>query len=640
MSVQSVSFSRNPRKVARRKLRVAMVNMPWARVSSPSMQCGLLQAVVRGAGHECTTRYLNVEFAARLGANLFEELANSSSDRFHMVGEWLFSYAAFGDVRPAEDYLTAFPELAPRFELLRSLRTDMIPRWLAETAGQDWHEFDVIGFTSTFAQTSASFAMAKAIRERSKHPVFVFGGANFDGEMGAEFARTVAVADYVISGEAEQSFPALLNAIADSEEVAFEGLHRHEHLIAFESDVTIQLPPAPHLDQLPTPQYHEYFAAVAAAGAANVTNEEIHIPIEFSRGCWWGQHHHCTFCGLNSSTMAYRAKTPERAMVELETLASSYRISTIDAVDNILDLSYLDTLLPQLAARQWDLNLFLEVKASLTREDVALLRDAGIQRIQPGIESLSTNVLKLMRKGTNQLTNVRLLKWALYHGVQVTWNVLAGFPGETERDYLEQLHVFQKIPHLQPPNGCGRVWLERYSPFFADPSYQLPGQRPRACYDHIFPSHVDKSKIAYFFDYTPGDDTVPDSTIVRMNAAIEDWKNSFYSPNRASLTYRRFPGSITIHDTRSGEACALTLDSWHAAAYLACDARARTFDHIHRELQSEGHIVSLPELRSLLDRTTEIGLTLNEGDAYLGLALPQAGHHLTRQLRVRASASA
>ena len=40
-----------------------------------------------------------------------------------------------------------------------------------------------------------------------------------------------------------------------------------------------------------------------------------------------------------------------------------------------------------------------------------LLRDAGVTTIQPGIESFSDRVLKLMKKGVTGLQNIQLLKW-------------------------------------------------------------------------------------------------------------------------------------------------------------------------------------------------------------------------------------
>ena len=62
-----------------------------------------------------------------------------------------------------------------------------------------------------------------------------------------------------------------------------------------------------------------------------------------------------------------------------------------------------------------------------------MLHLAGVHRIQPGIESLSNNVLKLMRKGTTGIRNIQLLKWCKQYKIAVDWNILYGFPGKPER---------------------------------------------------------------------------------------------------------------------------------------------------------------------------------------------------------------
>ena len=43
-----------------------------------------------------------------------------------------------------------------------------------------------------------------------------------------------------------------------------------------------------------------------------------------------------------------------------------------------------------------------------------------------------------MRKGVRAAQNVNLLRWAEVYGISVEWNVLWGFPGEREADYVEQ----------------------------------------------------------------------------------------------------------------------------------------------------------------------------------------------------------
>src|SRR5262249_9640089 len=43
-------------------------------------------------------------------------------------------------------------------------------------------------------------------------------------------------------------------------------------------------------------------------------NKEIPpiLLFETSRGCWWGERSHCTFCGLNGLTMNYHAMSPQK----------------------------------------------------------------------------------------------------------------------------------------------------------------------------------------------------------------------------------------------------------------------------------------------------------------------------------------
>ena len=54
----------------------------------------------------------------------------------------------------------------------------------------EWDQYDVVGFTSTFDQNVASLSLAKLIKDVYPDVRIVFGGANFDGEMGLNsFAR-------------------------------------------------------------------------------------------------------------------------------------------------------------------------------------------------------------------------------------------------------------------------------------------------------------------------------------------------------------------------------------------------------------------------------------------------------------------
>lgn len=128
--------------------------------------------------------------------------------------------------------------------------------------------------------------------------------------------------------------------------------------------------------------------------------------------------------------MAYRSKSAARALAELTYLANRYPDCGINAVDNILDMKYFKTFLKLLADGKREFGLFYEVKANLRKDQVKLLCEAGVKTIQPGIESFSDNVLRIMRKGVTALQNVQLLKWCTELGLKAVYNLIWGFPGK------------------------------------------------------------------------------------------------------------------------------------------------------------------------------------------------------------------
>jgi ribosomal peptide maturation radical SAM protein 1 len=624
-----------------RRLSVALVNMPWARVDSPSIQCGLLQSVVRRAGHHCTVHYLNLDLAARLGHALYDGISEVGDERLHQLGEWLFSFAAFGVVQDEAEYVAEHPEVLSLWTELRGLsspaadatdaatvtrdlvrfRREVLAGWVDRCADAvDWGAYDVVGFSSTFLQNTAALALGRRLKERFPGVVLVYGGANFDGEMGAEFARTLDWLDVVVTGEGDLSFPALLHDLAAGRDSDIAGVIRGGRT----SGTVRESRRVQNLDDLPIPDYHDYFVALAGHDAQVVLGgTRVKLPVEFSRGCWWGQKHHCTFCGLNASGMAFRPKSGSRAVDELAALLTDYPAVHVEAVDNILDMSYLTSVGAELADRRWDLSMFFEVKANLTREQLAVMRRAGIHRIQPGIESLSSHVLQLMRKGSTMLINVRLLKWARYHGITPQWNVLYGFPGEADEDYAEQARLVPLLHHLQPPDGFGPLWLERFSPYFSDRTFPITGIRPRSSYRHIYPAELDHSKIAYFFDYEVAG-TASDDAHGALGAEIGRWQRAWRADRAPSFVYQRLPGRLSLIDRRAGEPRRAVLTGWRADAYEACGDTARSARRVHEAIAADrAEAPSLARVTAFLDQCCRSGVMVTEQGRYLALALPE-----------------
>jgi ribosomal peptide maturation radical SAM protein 1 len=601
--------------------RVALVNMPFAGANRPSIQCGLLKAGLVRAGHQVDVHYLNLELAAELGDEMYRKLSDLRWD--HLLGEWLFSAAAFGPREDEEEYRDAHPSLAETckqldrdFDDLRRMRNEVFPELIERWASSiDWSAYALVGFTSTFEQNVSSLALARRIKERWPEVVTVFGGANYDGEMGPEYVRAFPWVDYAVVGEGDQALPALVARLArreDALEVAG---------VAGRVDGEVKNGSAPiirDLDALPDPDYDEFFSTLMRLGRQEVLGESLPLLLfESARGCWWGAKHHCTFCGLNALGMTYRSKSPERVHAELRRQSARYQIANFEAVDNILDMRYLDALCRPLIEDRVDYSIFYEVKANLKREQLHTLSRAGIRILQPGIESLSTHVLKLMRKGTTMLQNVRVMKWAHYYGIKVAWNLLTGFPGETVEDYERQAKLMPLLVHLPPPTGGGPIWMERFSPYFTDESFPVSDVEPWKAYGYVYPQELDVRKIAYFFTYTMGD-VVPEEALQDVHLGIDRWQKRWTeSSKRPVLVYQRAPDWIQIVDQRDAEETEVhSFQGLAAAAYELCGDTG-TPARVASELGAEAE-----EVERALRTYCDLGLMIEEGGRYLSLALP------------------
>jgi ribosomal peptide maturation radical SAM protein 1 len=606
-------------------LPTVIVSMPFMDIDRPSIQLGLLKAIAEMHGFPVRTLHANLDFAAQIGADYYRAIA---ALRGRLVGDWLFSVEAFGAAAPDPDArlpdefadeLCDLPGTPERVrDRLRHTRDHEVPAFLdSVVATLPWHEVRVVGFTCTFQQNAASFALARWLKRRYPTILTLFGGANFDGEMGVELARSVDCVDAAVIGEGDTAFPRLLSALADETGLAaVPGVARRV------GDRVIAAPPAPpadHLDELPAPDYDEYFQRADDLGLLpRARHRDVWIPFESARGCWWGAKHHCTFCGLNGTTMRFRAKSPQRTLDELAWLARRYHSFRFEAVDNILDPGYLKELFPAIVDSGAGYEIFYEVKANLTRAQLRLLAQAGVTRLQPGLESLSSQVLRLMDKGVRAAQNVNLLRWARYYGIDVAWGILWGFPDESPQDYAEQAAVVPHLLHLQPPSSADRIWLERFSPLFTRPE-GLRYRTPERSYRFVYPDRVDLDRAAYFFEYEL-EDALPDSAYEGLRRAVADWSDAWACDHQPVLTYRSAPGFIQIYDGRyQDQQGTYTFEGTLADIYLACGERPTTAAAVRNTLRLNLPVAAVEDVFSEFQRR---GLMFLDESLAVALALP------------------
>ncbi|MDH2399144.1 RiPP maturation radical SAM C-methyltransferase [Bradyrhizobium sp. SSUT18] len=554
---------------------IVLVNMPMSAVERPSLALGLLKSALTQAGLQATIAYPNIWFLEYIGIADYGPLESCPPEE--ALVDWLFAGVAFPDFAPEESaFLDLYFERNPihagkslaerraNFLRLRSLIGGFID-WTADKILEQRPA--MVGCSSTFTQHVPSLALLRRLSERSPDLVTFMGGANCESVMGRSTHMRFPWVDYVVSGEADLLIGPLCWDIlnrgrdippADLPYGVFGPAHREAGYPAASTRDLVPRAVIENMGDLPLPDFSDYFAELDAS----IYADRIHagLPMEFSRGCWWGERSHCTFCGLNGGSMTYRQKPARQAAEEMIEMSARYGLSRIEAVDNILATDYLKKALPRLTALPEKLAIFFEVKADLKRHEVEKLAAAGVRWIQPGIESLDTRVLKLMRKGTSSAHNVQLLKWCRQHGVRVSWSLLWGFPGESDAWYAEMAPLLPLLHHLQPGPAV-RLRYQRYSPYhYAAEKHGLK-LRPAVSYRYVYPlSERDLADQVYYFEDSEDDDVGGHFAARSANRrpglsavakGIDAWLEAWYEPNLSMLSMRDSGDEIIVEDTRA-----------------------------------------------------------------------------------------
>jgi ribosomal peptide maturation radical SAM protein 1 len=286
----------------------------------------------------------------------------------------------------------------------------------------------------------------------------------------------------------------------------------------------------------------------------------------------------------------------------------------LQVVDNILDMGYFRTLLPEIARRKLDFGLFIETKSNLKKDQVRLMREAGVRMFQPGIESFSDDVLQIMRKGVKALHNVQLLKWCAELGVEPYWNVLWGFPGEPPEEYARMARLVPLLTHFTPPNGVYPLRMDRFSPGFTDPeALGFQDVEPLSSYRHVFRglSKSTLANLAYYFDYRYQRPQEPETYVGPLLSELRRWKRVHRTSALFSVAV---DGKLLIWDLRPARRRALTvLEGLEKELYELCDATTP----LSRLQSSLGR-----EIEPALERLVADGLMVRDPSLFLALAVP------------------
>jgi ribosomal peptide maturation radical SAM protein 1 len=618
---------------------ILLCSMPFGLLESPSLGLSLLKASLKGLPYSVKVRYFSFLFASQISLHAYRAFTGLRSTNGYSpdeMGDWLFSAAAF-EQPPAipQEFVDKFlkppdttgyqslldrPAWLP--DLVRTSRP-LVESFLEDCLVElDQERPRLVGFTCMFNQRLSSLALARLIKSRHPETFVVFGGKDCLGEIGVELVRRFPFIDAVVSGSGEQVLPEIVRRVMEGTPVRdITGVYTQAETPP--DAIRGQYPNAPtpaNLDQEPFPDFTDFFEQRQASSISFPGRP--YLVLETARGCWWRDKGACIFCNYNNDGKSFTAKSPDRALAELEYMNHQYPGLGIEFADDVVCMDYFNTLFPALVrqrlATPW---LLLQVRATLSKNQLRLLRAAGVTDIQPGIESLSTEVLKLMHKGVSLFNNLQILKWAKGFGMDVNWNILYGFPGEPPAAYARMADLIPNLTHLQPPSGMAKVNLLRFSPLFEQASALGLKVRPMPIYSYIYPfEETILMKLARVFAYEYGTPQPVEVYTRDLIAAVKAWRKAYVHSN---LTMSDDGETLRICDQRP-----LAVKEYsqftgiQRQLYLACDA-AQSMIHLQALVEDRtGILPPTQEIERELQPMLEQKLMLREGQRYLSLALP------------------
>jgi ribosomal peptide maturation radical SAM protein 1 len=473
----------------------------------------------------------------------------------------------------------------------------------------DWKRYKLVGISVCLNQLSAALLLARMIKSRHKDIPIVLGGSNCAGR-GESILKAFDEIDHVISGEGEVPLLALCRHLkGEKNSLPHNFLSRND---AFFSTHTEPLQ-IKDLNELFPPDFDDYFHELDM-----LPSEKRFfplIPLEFSRGCWWGK---CNFCNLNLQWKGYRKKTAERMEKEVDFLSRRYKIIDFSFMDNCLPPKESLSFFGNISKKKMDFSFFGELRAHYSRKEMKDLSKGGLKEIQVGIEALSSSLLKRLRKGKTAMDNVAMMRNAQEAGIELSGNLICHFPGSTEEEVEETLRVMDFAWPYRPLKPVS-FWLGAGSPVEKRPcDFKVKAMASHPNYSSLFPMEKRKILSPMILQYR-ADRKIQKKLWKRVEKKAGAWKEERekIGPKIKPLTFGRGKDFIIIKQVMPGGKV-----NMHRMSGLSTELYLSALEPVSLKALYE---IAGPKKRTNVDKFVEDlikkRLMFKEGDKVLSLAI-------------------
>jgi len=300
------------------------------------------------------------------------------------------------------------------------------------------------------AISSLSYTFPKAIKLikkcRTENFKIILGGVHptvFKDE-------SIKYADYVISGEAEETIIELLDAIEKNKPLEkIKGL-------CYKKNSQVKCNPkreALDINKIPIPKREylpmDYYLKIPPSSSFFFSLPKPSTTMSVIRGCPFN----CIYCQptqrlLGGSKVRYR--TPKLVVDEIEYLIKNFKIKSLLFVDDLFTFSkdWTKEVCEEMIKRKinkkivWDCNSRVDC---INEELLKLMKKAGCVRIRFGVESGSQKVLDNLRKGIKVEQIIQTFNLTNKYGILTHAYFMFGNPGENNKTINESFKLLKKI---------------------------------------------------------------------------------------------------------------------------------------------------------------------------------------------------
>jgi radical SAM superfamily enzyme YgiQ (UPF0313 family) len=301
-------------------------------------------------------------------------------------------------------------------------------------------ECGFFGFSTVCSSYPLTLRIAAEVKRLHPESVVALGGPQAS-VVDVQTMRAYPFIDLVVRGEAEQTLPDVVDALAShTSPKAIPGttFRQHGELVR-NADPPLIL----DLDSLPFPAFH-LFPDVRYCS---------HFPLELGRGCPFA----CTFCSTNDFfRRRFRLKTPARMIAEMRRVKESYGINSFELVHDMFTvdrkrvIAFCEALLVNNEDFYWGCSARTDC---VDEELIALMAKAGCRGIFFGIESGSARMQKIIDKGLELNDSAARVNSCDKFKIKTAVSLIAGFPDETMEDLSATAAFFMdslRYDHADP----------------------------------------------------------------------------------------------------------------------------------------------------------------------------------------------